>query len=78
MPPDKPEPIHDWTLLSIAIDWKTGAVTLHLVSPAGQAELHAEDCAKFISREFNLGDQVFRSIRSMGQNRTMMVTFALR
>jgi hypothetical protein len=35
--------MHDWTLLSIAIDWKTGAVALHLASSAGQTELRAED-----------------------------------
>ncbi len=43
MQPDKPELMHDWTLLSIAIDWRVGSVSLHLDSSAGGAELHAED-----------------------------------
>ena len=35
--------MHDWTLLSIAFDWRAGEVTLHLGSPTGQSDLCAVD-----------------------------------
>jgi hypothetical protein len=35
--------MHDWTLLSLEVDWGTGEVRLGVVSPSGQACIRAFD-----------------------------------
>lgn len=35
--------MHDWSLLSLAVDWGTGEVQLSVQSPAGQSSIRALD-----------------------------------
>ena len=35
--------MHDWSLLSFAIDWKSGDVRIVVASPSGEASIHATD-----------------------------------
>jgi len=48
--------MHDWTLLSVTIDWEAGTAVLKLVSPSGPKELQAREIADIhIPRTFPWG-----------------------
>jgi hypothetical protein len=48
--------MHDWSLLSITIDWVSGEAAIQLVSPAGPKELKAHGIADIqIPRAFPWG-----------------------
>ena len=51
--------MHDWTLLSITVNWKVGEGVLELVSPVGPAILRAHEIQEIrVPRAFPWGPSV--------------------